>query len=89
MQNMLYTYDFIWYIVHFSLYLYCNGKTDMIMKTERICSWVLRISNPFTGKVEYRTRLYLTATEIEREAESLVSDNGNLYVSVFRLHKMF
>ncbi len=35
------------------------------MKTEKIYSWVLRISNSLTGEVEYRTLNYLTATEIE------------------------
>lgn len=58
------------------------------MKTEKTYSWVLRISNPFTGEVEYRTRMYLTATEIEQEAESLISNNRDLYVSIFKLHKM-
>lgn len=61
----------------------------MIMKTEKICSWVLRISNCVTGEVEYRTRMYLTAMEIEEEANTLVSNNRDLYVSVFKLHKMF
>lgn len=61
----------------------------MIMKTEKIYSWVLRISNSLTGEVEYRTRMYLTATEIEQEAEALISDNRDLYVAVFKLHKMY
>lgn len=59
------------------------------MKTEKIYSWVLRISNPLTGEVEYRTRMYLTATEIEQESETLISDNRDLYVSIFKLYKMF
>ena len=59
------------------------------MKTEKIYSWVLRISNPSTGEVEYRTLVYLTTTEIEQEAETLISDNGDLYVSIFKLYKMF
>lgn len=59
------------------------------MKTEKIYSWVLRISNPFTGEVEYQTRAYLTTTEIEQEAEALISGNRDLYVSIFKLHKMF
>ena len=61
----------------------------MIMKTEKIYSWVLRISNSSTGEVEYRTRMYLTATEIEQEAESLISSNRDLYVAIFKLHKMY
>ena len=61
----------------------------MIMKTEKIYSWVLRISNPSTGEVEYRTRMYLTATEIEQEAEAFISDNGDLHVAVFKLYKMY
>lgn len=61
----------------------------MIMKTEKIYSWVLRISNSSTGEVEYRTRMYLTATEIEQEAETLISNNRDLYVSIFKLHKMY
>lgn len=60
----------------------------MIMKTEKIYSWVLRISNCVTGEVEYRTRNYLTATEIKQEAEDLISNNGDLYVSIFKLYKM-
>ena len=60
----------------------------MIMKTEKVYSWVLCISNPFTGEVEYRTRMYLTAAEIEQEAETLTSNNRDLYVSIFKLHKM-
>lgn len=59
------------------------------MKTEKIYSWVLRISNCVTGKVEYRTRMYLTTTEVEREAEALISDNSDLYVSIFKLHRMY
>lgn len=61
----------------------------MIMKTEKIYSWVLRISNSSTGEVEYRTRMYLTTTEIEQEAEALISSNRDLYVAVFKLHKMY
>lgn len=60
----------------------------MIMKTEKIYSWVLRISNSLTGEVEYRTLNYLTATEIEQEAETLISNNRDLYVAIFKLHKM-
>lgn len=59
------------------------------MKTEKIYSWVLRISNCVTGKVEYRTRMYLTTTEIEQEAEALISDNSDLYVFIFKLHRMY
>lgn len=58
------------------------------MKTEKIYSWVLRISNCVTGEVEYRTCMYLTTTEIEKEAEDLISNNMDLYVSIFKLHKM-
>lgn len=58
------------------------------MKTEKIYSWVLRISNSLTGEVEYRTLNYLTATEIEQEAETLISNNRDLYVAIFKLHKM-
>lgn len=60
----------------------------MIMKTEKICSWVLMISNCVTGEVEYRTCMYLTTTEIEQEANTLISNNRDLYVSIFKLHKM-
>jgi hypothetical protein len=42
----------------------------MIMKTEKIYSWVLRISNSSTGEVEYRTRVYLTTTEIEQDTHN-------------------
>lgn len=58
------------------------------METEKIYSWVLRISNFLTGEVVYRTCNYLTTTEIEQEAETLVSNNGDLYVAIFKLHKM-
>lgn len=58
------------------------------MKTEKIYSWVLRISNSLTGEVEYRTCNYLTTTEIEQEAETLRSNNRDLYVAIFKLHKM-
>ena len=60
----------------------------MIMKTEKIYSWVLRISNSLTGEVEYRTRMYLTTTELEQEAETLISNNRDLHVAIFKLHKM-
>lgn len=59
------------------------------MKTKKNYSWVLRISNLFTGEVEYRTYMCLTTTEIEREADTLISNNSDLYVAVFKLHKMF
>lgn len=60
----------------------------MIMKTEKFYSWLLRISNSLTGEVEYRTCMYLTTTEIEQEAETLISNNRDLYVAIFKLHKM-
>lgn len=58
------------------------------MKTEKIYSWVLRISNSLTGEVEYRSLNYRTATEVEQEAETLISNNRDLYVAIFKLHKM-
>lgn len=58
------------------------------MKTEKIYSWLLRISNSLTGEVEYRTRMYLTTTEVEQESEALISNNRDLYVAIFKLHKM-
>lgn len=61
----------------------------MIMKTEKSYFWVLRISNSSTGEVKYRTYMYLTTTEIEQEAEILVSNNEDLYVAIFKLHKVF
>lgn len=61
----------------------------MIMKTEKIYSWVLRILDSSTGEVEYRTCVYLTATEIEQEAAALIFDNADLYVTIFKLYKMF
>lgn len=61
----------------------------MIMKTKKkTYSWVLRISNPFTGEVEYRTRMYLTAMEIRQEAATLISGNRDLYVAIFKLYEM-
>lgn len=59
------------------------------MKTERIYSWVLRISNSLTGEVEYRTCTCLTTKEIKQEAETLISSNRDLYVAIFKLHKIF
>lgn len=59
----------------------------MIMKTKKVYSWVLRISNPFTGEVEYRTRMYLTAMEIRQEADALISGNRDLYVTIFKLYE--
>ena len=61
----------------------------MIMKTEKIYSWVLRISNSLTGEVEYRTCMCLTTTEIEQEAKTLISNNRDLYVTIFKFYKMF
>jgi len=58
------------------------------MKTEKIYSCVLRISNCVSGEVEYRSFNYLTTTEIEREAETLIFNNRDLYVSIFKLYKM-
>jgi hypothetical protein len=58
------------------------------MKTEKKYSWVLRTSNSLTGEVEYHTCMYLTTTEIEQEAEILISNNRDLYVAIFKLHKM-
>lgn len=61
----------------------------MIMKAKKVYSWVLRISNPTTGKVDYRSFTYLTVTEVEQVAETIRSMNEDLYVSVFKLHKMY
>lgn len=57
------------------------------MKTEKTYSWVLRILNPSTGEVEYRTRMCLTTTEIKQDAEILISDNRDLCVCIFKIHK--
>lgn len=59
------------------------------MKTEKNCSWVLIISNSLTGEVECRTYMYLTTTEIEQEAETLIFNNRDLYVAIFKLYKIF
>ena len=59
------------------------------MKTEKIHSWVLRIYNSSTREVEYRARVHLTTTDIEQEAETLISNNRDLYVAIFKLYKMF
>ena len=59
------------------------------MKTEKVYSWVLRILDSSTGEVEYRTCAFFTTTEVEREAATLISNNRDLYVSIFKLHKMF
>lgn len=59
------------------------------MKTEKVYSWVLRILDSSTGEVEYRTCAYLTTTEIEQEAAALISNNRDLYVAIFKLHKIF
>ena len=61
----------------------------MIMEQKKVYSWVLRILNSSTGEVEYRNFAYLTAAEIEQEAAALISGNSDLYVAVFKLHKMF
>lgn len=61
----------------------------MIMKTKKVYSWVLRISNPSIGEIEYCVRMYLTTREIEQEAETLIFNNRDLYVSIFKLHKMY
>nr|DAI28378.1 MAG TPA: hypothetical protein [Microviridae sp.] len=58
------------------------------MKTEKTYSWVLRVSNPFTGKVEYHTRMYLTALEIRQEAATFISNNRDFYVAIFKLYDM-
>lgn len=59
------------------------------MKTEKNYSWVLIVYNSSTEEVEYYPRMCLTTTEIEQEAETIISDNEDLYVYVFKLHKMF
>lgn len=64
-------------------------KTDMIMKTEKFYSWVLKISNSSTGEVEYRPCVLFTTTEIEREAATIVSNNRDLCVAIFKLHKKY
>lgn len=61
----------------------------MLMKTEKDYFWVLRILDSSTGEVEYRTCIYLTSTEVEQEAAALISNNRDLYVAIFKLHKVF
>ena len=61
----------------------------MIMKTKKVYSWVMRISNSATGEVEYRSFAYLTVTEVEQVAETIVSLNGDLDVAIFGLHKTY
>lgn len=57
------------------------------MKAKNVCSWVIRVSNSSTGEVEYRSLMYLTATEVEQVAATIASVSGDLHVSVFKLHK--
>ena len=59
------------------------------MKAKKVYSWVIRVSNSSTGEVEYRSFMYLTATEVEQVAESIASVSEDLSVSVFGLHKMY
>ena len=61
----------------------------MVMKTKKVYSWVVRISNPTKHQVEYRLFPYLTVEEAEHVAETIMSINGDLYVSIFKLHKMY
>lgn len=61
----------------------------MIMKAKKGYSWVIRISNPSTEEVEYRTLMYLTATEVEHVAETIRSFGEDLDVSVFKIHKTY
>lgn len=57
------------------------------MKAKKGYSWVLRVFNSSTGSVEYRTLMYLTATEVEHVAETIRSFSEDLDVSVSRLQK--
>lgn len=61
----------------------------MVMKAKNGYSWVIRISNSLTGEVEYRTLTYLTATEVEQVADTIVSISEDLSVSVFKIHKVY
>lgn len=61
----------------------------MVMKAKKGYSWVMRIFNSSTGSVEYRTLVYLTATEVEHVAETIRSFSEDLEVSVFKLQKMY
>lgn len=57
------------------------------MKAKKGYSWVIRVSNTLTGEVEYRTLMYLTATEVEHVAETIKSFSEDLDVSFYKLHK--
>lgn len=59
------------------------------MKAKKVYSWVIRISNLLTEEVEYRTLMYLTATEVEHVAETIRSFSEDLEVSVFKLQKTY
>ena len=61
----------------------------MIMKTEEKDFWALRVLNSLTGEVEYHVYAYLTVAEIEHKAATFVSNNRDLYVSIFKFHKMY
>lgn len=50
-------------------------KEDMFMRTEKKLFLDIKNSNSSTGEVEYLTRMYLTTTDIEQEAETLLSNN--------------
>lgn len=61
----------------------------MVMKAKKGYSWVIRISDPSTGEVEYRPLMYLTAVEVEHVADTIRSFNEDLDVSVFKLWKVY
>lgn len=61
----------------------------MIMKAKKGYSWVIRVFNSSTGSVEYRTLMYLTATEVEHVAETIRSFGEGLNVSVYKLQKVY
>ena len=73
----------------FPLYLHCNNKIDMIMKTERKFSWCVRYYDVKSGTVSYRVFVGLSVREINEEIADFLNSNKDYVVRVFKNYKTF
>lgn len=73
----------------FPLYLHCNNKADMIMKTERKFSWCVRYYDIKSGTVSYRVFVGLSVREINEEITDFLNSNKDYVVRIFKNYKSF
>ena len=62
-------------------------KIDMVMKTKRKFTWVIRYFNTTEGVLTYRTYVDITVDEVNWLADTFLKSHKDYKLSIFKLNK--